>query len=250
MKKYMYIQRLSILALCSISIMNAEYEVVKTESQLDELIKNNNLVVLMFYYKDDTLTEKKMQYAKYSERLLKRTNFKDRYDDANVMFIEVNIADKNLEQLKAKYNVKKYPTFFLFVGNKSVVDRDGKRAYLQDIPQEDELVEFIERHLRDEINKIVGEEKYDYYQDDENDNGNYYYYPRQSYYPYYYSYPLYRSYGRHRSGRHHSGGHRSGGHRSGGHRSGGHRSGGHRSGGHRSGGHRSGGHRSGGGRHH
>ena len=152
----------------------------------------------MFYYKDDTLNKKKMQYAKYSERLLKRTSLKDRYDDADVMFIEVNIADKSLEQLKAKYNVKKYPTFFLFVDGKSILDRDGDRVFMQDIPEEDELVEFIERHLRDEINKIVGEEKYDYYDDDDDDDDEYYYrYPRRRYYGYpsYYYHPYgYRRY--------------------------------------------------------
>ncbi len=202
MNIFRYISRLSLFLYFIISMVSAEHEVVSSVGQLNDLIKNNKLAVLMFYYKDDTLNTKKMGYAKYSERLLKRTALKDRYDDSDVMFIEVNISNKNLEGLKTQYSVKKYPTFFLFIDGKAVVDSSKERIYLQDIPEEDELVEFIERHLREEINKIVGEESYDYYEDDDEDD-EYYYYPARRYYRrhHYYPYNYYHPYGYYRYNR-------------------------------------------------
>jgi len=239
---------------------------VKSEGSFDRLISRHEIAVVMFYREDrttgDDSTLKKNINA--TEYMFKNVEKKGRYKEVNIAFIKVNIARDFLDDVAKRFAVKKVPAFVLFKDGVPVRDKEKNMAMVTGFISRADLINFIEKHLDDDLQEIIDEkEEIRQRRREEAQSWSYYNYPY--YYPHYgYGYGYWPYYqfgggfrfggGRRFRGHRHGGGIRRGGIRRGGARGGGIRRGGMRGGGMRrgsgmrGGGMRRGGARGGGGR--
>ncbi len=148
-----------ILALGMASLMYADMGEIHSQSKLDHLLRKRELVVALFY-KSDRDTRKSEELASNIaalERIFKRASEEDRYKDAKIMFVKINIANAQAEDLAAEYDIQTLPTVILFKDG-SVVHTAGRNspiAQKRGFVRGQALQLFIDEYLGETINTYV-----------------------------------------------------------------------------------------------
>jgi hypothetical protein len=149
----------AVLMLCLATRMHAEMGEIRSQSKLDYLLRKRELVVALFY-KSDRDTRKNSELSSNIaelERIFKRVSEDDRYKDAKIMFVRINVAGSQAQELAATYDVQTLPTIILFK-NGRVVHTAGPNS---PIAQEKGFVRsqvlqlFIDEYLGETINTYV-----------------------------------------------------------------------------------------------
>jgi hypothetical protein len=112
MKRMIYV----ILTLVMASVMHADMGEIHSQSKLDHLLRKRELVVALFY-KTDRETRKSSELSSNIaelERIFRRVSEDDRYKDAKIMFVKINVANARAEDLAAQYDIEKLPSVILF----------------------------------------------------------------------------------------------------------------------------------------
>jgi hypothetical protein len=102
------------------------------------------------------------------------------YDDADIIFLKVNVGRKDLAELAKLYNVTTMPTFIFFKDGKRMVDSQGSVADLQGFISRADLQSFIDEHYGAQIKRYVGrkENRRQQVLAEENESWKLYFYPR------------------------------------------------------------------------
>ncbi len=117
-----------------------------------------SLSVVMFYRLDSTL--KKEDLATYNQmqeigRTFEQVSLMHQFKDADVQFLQVNLAKGKTEDLKYDFNIATLPTFILF--KDGVPLRNAKQAKIQltGFVGQNELYTFINTHFERDIKNIL-----------------------------------------------------------------------------------------------
>lgn len=155
----MYIRLILMLAcIPMISLGSAPHKAVRSESRFHALLKQQPYSVVFFYNQDKQLTtcSKKHPQApchihvrsnEHAQRTITTTRHNKQYQKADLMFIKVNVAHRNLDAVAAEYGVRTFPSFILFKHGVPVRAKNGKIALLSGSATPEQLHTFINRHL-------------------------------------------------------------------------------------------------------
>ncbi len=166
---------------------------VRSTDKFYRKINKYDLAVVMFY-KVDKATRKDdpdlYKRIKNLGRMFKATSRMMLYKEANVLFIQVNVAKRSeLNDLAQEFNVKQFPTFLLFKNSVPLRDKNKNIITLTGLVLRQALKNFIDKHLKDDIEDIIEEKAEIRKRRLEEARLRSYYYG--SYYSPYYHYPYY-----------------------------------------------------------
>lgn len=155
MKRILYITLLMGIT----NLMRAEMGEVHSQSKLDHLLRRRELVVALFY-KSDRNTRKNEELAfniMHLERIFKLVSAEDRYKDAKVMFVKINTANPQAEDIAAQYDIQTLPTVILFQQGRVVqtAGKDSPIAQKRGFVRGQALQFFIDQYLGERINTYV-----------------------------------------------------------------------------------------------
>lgn len=155
MKRMWYI----VLMLCAANALYADMAEIHSQSKLNNLLRKRELVVALFY-KTDRDTRKNSELTTnigQLEHIFKLVSEDSRYKDAKVMFVKINVANSQAEDLAAQYDIQTLPTVILFKQGQ-VVHAAGKNspiAQKRGFVRGQALQLFIDEYLGDTINTYV-----------------------------------------------------------------------------------------------
>jgi hypothetical protein len=171
-----------------------ENVMVRSSKRFENTVEKNEVVVVMFYRRDKEILNDKAMRDKVErmERRIQTLATRDGdYRNAGVRFLMVNVAKEKLGDLAQEYevDVTDNPVFVLFHNGKPV-RKNGAIVRLAGFVSTQKLCDFIDHHLREQIEDILAAKKEAREQrQEEIDNALYF-----GAYPYYYGYP-YGAYG-------------------------------------------------------
>jgi len=147
------------LMACGVSVLHGAMADIRSESKLNHVLKKYDLAVVLFY-KTDRDTRKNSELTSNIaelERMFKRVSDDDRYKDAKIMFVRVNVASDEAERLAEEYDVSTLPSFILFKDGLVVRDggRNGSIAMKNGFIRAHALQLFIDQYLGETINTYV-----------------------------------------------------------------------------------------------
>ncbi|MFC1842285.1 hypothetical protein ACFLYU_01370 [Candidatus Dependentiae bacterium] len=159
----LFFKRLSYLIL-AFAIMGALKTIlarranVKSQDRFYKIISKPryNLAIVMFYDSSKTMRrEDPQEYEtiKSMESIFKNTSMVFRYDDADLIFISVNMCNKGNAAFADVYNIKFSPTFILFKDGQPYKDKAGNMAILTGFASRARLDKFIDSHYKELIEK-------------------------------------------------------------------------------------------------
>lgn len=171
-------------------VSNADYKNVRSVDYFNRQLTRAKypLVVAAFFDRDKKqMSKEDVKQAKEFRSMVRSVAKKDRYDDADVLFLTVNISKGDTARLLERYGITAVPTTMLFF--KGAPYKDVRKVgYLTPYSLED----FVEDNFGDVINDILHAKA------EERARRAYYrslYAPYWGYWgwgaPYYYGYPYY-----------------------------------------------------------
>lgn len=149
----------AILALSMASLMYADMGEIHSQSKLDHLLRKRELVVALFY-KTDRETRRSSELSSNIaelERIFRRISEDDRYKDAKIIFVKVNVANAQAEDLAAEYDIQTLPTIILFREGRVVhtAGRNSPIAQKRGFVRGQALQLFIDEYFGERINTYV-----------------------------------------------------------------------------------------------
>jgi hypothetical protein len=138
-----------------VTMASAPHKAVRSQSRFHALLKQQPFSVVFFYNEDKQLKTCSKKHPRAAchiqistnenaERTITQTRHNKQYQKADLMFIKVNVAHRNLDTIAAEYNVKKFPSFVLFKHGAPVATLSGSVT-------PEQLHNFIQRHLGNAI---------------------------------------------------------------------------------------------------
>jgi len=159
-----------LFSLFSSEISQAKVRAVNSRRNFEQSVAKESMVVVLFYDdKDKGLT-----------RMYEDVSTNQTYDDADVVFLKVNAARKELSELASLYGVAAMPTFIFFNKGKRLIDNNGPAAMLTGSVSRDALQSSIDKHYGPEIKQYIVKKdaRNDKRFDQENERWKLYFYPR------------------------------------------------------------------------
>ena len=160
MKHLKYLVRLGVAFGFCISTTAVQAKMFKpaNDNQFNRILSRSELALVLFYKKDNL--DLKKDFASKQIRTLKNAFIAASHDEPMVNFICVNVShEKLLRTARMYYATSEQPLFMLFYRGKpfksgfgSIVEKNG---YLT----KDEIIDFVEEHFAQEINRIVIRER-------------------------------------------------------------------------------------------
>lgn len=128
------------------------YEIIKNNKHFSRIITNPryNLAVAMFYNSDKALRRENPAYYNENIKLInmfKNTSFVFKYNDADLMFLSVNILDKGNAAFSDIYDIIPVPRFILFRDGQVYIDKTGKPVVLKGFATRSQLQRFIDSNF-------------------------------------------------------------------------------------------------------
>lgn len=170
MKIYKNLVKVSILCtLFSVGISHAKVRAINTQREFENSVAKARMVVACFY--DDRNKDLTRMYEDVSTH--------QPYNDADVVFLKVNAARKELAGLAALYDIKMMPAFIFFHHGKRVTDRRGA-VKLTGVISGTDLRSYIDMYYGAEIEKYITKKEVRNEQRlaAENESWKEYFYPR------------------------------------------------------------------------
>jgi len=155
---------LLVVSLGFLSNSFGEYQNVKSEKRFLRTVRNPkfNLSIALFYdvvrkRVKDPAQRQAMEIANKRNRATKDM-FKEaskifRYDDADLIFLAINIGKKRSEDIAATYGVRDVPTFILFKDGLPYKDASGQIIKITGHLERPQLEKFIDNYFSKSIEK-------------------------------------------------------------------------------------------------
>ncbi|HLW73045.1 MAG TPA: thioredoxin family protein [Candidatus Babeliales bacterium] len=185
-----YNKKLVVLAIVSVllsaGMSYAKVRAVKARRDFEQSVAKESMVVALFYddqKKDAVLRNKNKGLMRMYDDVSSYQN----YDDADVIFLKVNSARKELYELAALYGVTTVPAFIFFHKGKRLVDKQGSPIMLTGFVSRDTLQSFIDTHYGVEVEQYIATKEARNKQrlEREGESWKPYFYPRDMFVPSY-----------------------------------------------------------------
>ena len=91
---------------------------------------------------------------KQLKRMFEDLSEKQSYDNADVVFMRVNVGRKEFDGFVDQYNVTQVPSFILFSKGRSIKNRQGEPLVLTGFVAREKLEAFIDDHCGAEVREL------------------------------------------------------------------------------------------------
>lgn len=136
---------------------------VKSDRRFQDLIINNQYAVLMLY-KEDKETRKDKQLTTKLRQLretFKAVSNEPFYKEADLLFLTINVADKEVNYIPNKLQIQKLPAFVIFKNSKPLRtmagSSAGQSAILSGFVDRGNLQDFIDQNIGDDLEDVLDE---------------------------------------------------------------------------------------------
>ena len=172
-KKLVSCALLSIIAMSGIA--QAKVRAVKARRDFEQSVAKDGMVVALFYYDND----------KGLTRMYEDVSTYQPYNDADVVFLKVNAARKELSALALLYGVTTMPTFIFFNNGKRLVDNKGMAIIVTGNVSRDTLQSSINNYYGAQIEDYIAKKdaRNERRSVQENESWKPYFYPRDMFVP-------------------------------------------------------------------
>jgi hypothetical protein len=155
----------------------AKVRTIQSRRDFERTVAKESMVVALFYDTKD----------KGLIRMYEDVSDYQMYDDADVIFLKLNAALKEIKDLSLMYGISTMPAFICFNKGKRVVDHKGSAIILSGPVSRDLLQSFIDTHYGAEIKAYIArkEERNKQRFSQENESWKPYFYPRDMFVPSY-----------------------------------------------------------------
>lgn len=136
----------------------AKHTSAKTERKFNRMIKNPkyNLAIALFYESEKRMRRENPELYRKLKNL--KSMFKDaskvfKYEDADLLFMTINLARPKNQGLQSRYNIASTPVFMLFKDGYPYKDKAGNALILEGSPTRPQLQAFIDKNFEEDIEK-------------------------------------------------------------------------------------------------
>lgn len=170
---------IAMFALVAGEFLHAKVRTVMARRDFEQTVAKGPMVVALFYENEKGNTTMRNQ-NKGLIRMYEDLSKYRLYDDADIIFLKVNVARKDLAELAKLYGVGTIPTFIFFKDGQRMMDHRGSVADLQGFVSRADLQSFIDMHYGEQIKKYVANKENRRQQiiAEENESWKPYFYPR------------------------------------------------------------------------
>ncbi|HSC24869.1 MAG TPA: thioredoxin domain-containing protein [Candidatus Babeliales bacterium] len=127
----------------------AKVRTIGSSREFEQSIAKKSMVVVLFYVnKDRKLIHMYDDVSTYQP-----------YNDADIVFLKVNTARKELNRIALSYGINVMPTFMFFNNGKPLLDNEGAVVSLTNFVTRDVLQSFINQHYGVEIENYIKQKK-------------------------------------------------------------------------------------------
>lgn len=167
------------LTLFMCNFLDARVRAVTARRDFEQTVSKGSMVVALFY--EDAQGNKNMRNQnKDLLRMYEDVSGYRPYDDADIIFLKVNVGRKDLADLARLYGVTAMPTFIFFNNGRRLVDVNGSAIELTGFVSRPDLQSFIDMRFGSQIKQYVANKENRRQQiiDEENESWKLYFYPR------------------------------------------------------------------------
>jgi hypothetical protein len=170
---------LLIFTTLSNNLADAKVRVIKSRRDFEQNVSKKTMMIALFY-EGQKERGKGRSDNKGLTRMYDDFSSYQPYDDADIIFVKVNTARKDLADLASLYGVTDIPAFIFFNNGKRMVDDKGKPLELHGFVSSADLQASVESCCGVTINKRVAQKKERNKQvlTSENESWKPYFYPR------------------------------------------------------------------------
>ncbi len=179
MKKYSLNKIMTIVLILAAlgyhSFSSAKVRAIRARRDFEQNISTKSMVIALFYE-----SEKGNRDTKGLLRMYEDLSAYQPYDDADLIFLKVNVGRNELDDLASLYNVADVPSFIFFNNGKRLIDDKGHAVTLTGFVSRADLQAFIDTYYKTEINARVVEKdiRNEKMVAQENESWKPYFYPR------------------------------------------------------------------------
>lgn len=167
---------------CAISIagyIDAKVRSIMTRRDFERSLSRGYMVVALFY---EAQKNNRELNGKNKElfRMYEDVSRYQPYDDADIIFVKVNVARDDLDKLAVLYGVVRTPTFIFFKKGEYLVDTQGNPIIKEGFISRADVQSVIAYCCDDDIKRYVAqkEKRRNDILEQENESWKPYYYPR------------------------------------------------------------------------
>jgi thioredoxin-like negative regulator of GroEL len=156
--------------LLNTGIFFAKVRPINTQRDFEQNVAKARMVIVYFYNdKNKNLTRMYEDVSNYQP-----------YNDADIVFLKVNAARKELLSLASLYGIDALPTFIFFYHGKRLIDTMGNFVKLTGIISGTDLRTCIDRYYGTEVKRYIAKKEVRNEQRlaEENESWKEYFYPR------------------------------------------------------------------------
>ena len=161
------------------NFLEAKVRAVMTRRDFENNVSNNRMVVALFYETRKDKKELRNRNKGLNQMYSDVSNYQA-YDDADILFLKVNIKRPDLAELARLYHIEQTPAFIFFDNGARVVDNKGLPLELNGFVSQIDLKTFIDENYGEEIKQYVADKDRRKREliNEENDAWKFYFYPR------------------------------------------------------------------------
>ncbi len=160
--------------------LNAKVRAVMARRDFEQTVAKGPMVVALFYEDEKKGNGRIRGQNKGLMQMYEDVSGYKLYDDADIIFLKVNVGRKDLAELAKLYGVTTMPTFIFFKDGKRMIDSQGSMADLEGFISRVDLQSFIDEHYGPQIEQYVArkEDRRQQILAEENESWKPYFYPR------------------------------------------------------------------------
>lgn len=159
--------------------LHAKVRAVRDRRDFEQTLSKNSMVVVLFY-EDEKGNKTVRNKNRGLTRMYEDLSTYQSYNDADIIFLKVNIGRKELAELASLYAITDVPSFTFFNNSNCVLDDSGARTLLTGFVSRVDLQAFIDEHYGRCIKQYIAqkEERRRRIIREENESWKPYFYPR------------------------------------------------------------------------
>jgi hypothetical protein len=178
-KKFIIKMMIMILSFCAGDFIEAKVRSMMTRRDFENNVSNNKMVVALFYETGKDNKAMRDRNKGLTQMYADVSNYQP-YDDADLLFVKVNIKRPDLAELAQLYHIKQVPTLIFFDNGSQLVNQENIPFELNGFVSRMDLQTFIDTHYGKEIKQYVADKdaRREALFKEENDAWKFYFYPR------------------------------------------------------------------------
>jgi hypothetical protein len=141
--------------------VNARVRTKLTERDFDQQMKKSHIMVVLFYEGEKGGNRKDNKHDKDSStlRLYELVSSKKQYDDADVVFIKINLAMNQSHPIAQRYGIGQLPACIILEDGRPCLNADGTIAMLTHFSEKQHLYTFIDRCFGKSIDNAIAQKE-------------------------------------------------------------------------------------------